>query len=156
MPRVDSFLYDGRAPFAMDSLKEGWSHDPIADDPAQVAEHFTPASIAAWKLSAMHGPEATQTFATAMASGSTYIDALAVAQLTDAAVREWRNPPPVTDISVEVDRRGDTWDITLSRHGPDSAPKSCECKPIILARVAFGAKNMLGEKARPPRALPGP
>ena len=123
MPRVDSFLYDGRAPFAMDSLKEGWSNDPIADDPAQVAEHFAPASIAAWKLSAMHGPEATQTFATSMASGSTYFDALAVAQLTDAAVRVWRNPPPVTDISVEVVRHGDTWDITLGRNGPDSAPK---------------------------------
>lgn len=123
MPRVDSFLYDGRVPFATESLKEGWSSERIADDPLELVEAVSPASTAAWKLSAMHGPGSLQTFATAMASGASFADAIALAGLTDSDVGVWRTPPPVTDISVDAERAGGLWDITLRRDGPSTAPK---------------------------------
>lgn len=122
MPRVDSFLYDGRLPFATETLEEGWSHERIEDDPLELTEATAPAATAAWKMQALHGPEVMRTWATAMASGASFDQANDLAGLSESDFADWRTWPPVTDVSVDVERDGSTWRITLKRDAPNDAP----------------------------------
>ncbi len=122
MPRVDSFLYDGRLAFTSETLKEGWPTDWIADDPLELLEATAPARIAAAKLRALYGSEPLETWATAIASGATFEQAMELSGIPEQAFLDWRRTPEVTDIRVNVLREGATWRIDLSREATEDAP----------------------------------
>ena len=131
LPGVDSFLYDGRLPFASETLEEGWPTDPVQDDPLEIVEKPTPARTAAHKLRGRLGGAPLHTWATALAAGADFEAAAEVAQLPMEGFAEWRVHPTVSDVGASVRSVPSGWQIRLTREAEASMPS----EPIALSLI---------------------
>ena len=121
-PSIDAYLYDGRIAFARETFAEGWLSDSVRDDPLEMMEAPSPPTTAAAKLEALYGDETLQTWATAVASGSSLSDASTLTQIPLEAFEDWRRHPEPEDVSVTVDRNRGDWLVKITREAAPNTP----------------------------------
>lgn len=122
LPGVDSILYDGRVPFAGETLEEGWPTDPLRDDPLEMVDNPTPPQTAGAKISGRFGGVPLHTWATALAAGATFETAAEMAHVPIQGFSEWRTHPTISDVGARVIGRPNGWDIQLTRDAHPSMP----------------------------------
>lgn len=121
IPIFDRMLEGEHTPFITEILEEPIPGDPLADDLVEVLDPHWPASAVVAQVEDAWGPEAARAFGRSLEAGQD-LDIAALAAGIDAAwLRSLRQPLPVQDYRLAVER-APTPRVLVTREAPPEAP----------------------------------